>query len=88
MSSTTHGTFKDRWKRHSTNRLVEEAYWTGQTKFKIKPNWQSQAQQDYKKANNGYKSYKPTNNQINKKKKGKDEVFERNMMERHEQKPD
>ena len=80
VTSTSHGTFKDRWKRHSVNHLIEEAYWTGQTKFKLKPNWRNKAQEDYRKASGGYKSMRSTDDQpLAKKKKGKDEVYERYM---------
>ena len=80
VTHTSHGTFKDRWKRHSINPLIEEAFWTGQTKFKLKPNWRTKAQDDYKKASGGYKTMrKEGDQQMTKKKKGKDEVYERHM---------
>ena len=80
VTQTSHGTFKDRWKRHSINPLIEEAFWTGQTKFKLKPNWRTKAQEDYKKASGGYKSMrKDGDQQMTEKKKGKDEVYERYM---------
>ena len=80
VTATSHGTFKDRWKRHSVNHLIEEAYWTGQTKFKLKPNWRTKAQEDYKKASGGYKSMRTSGDQpLAKKKKGRDEVYERYM---------
>ena len=80
VTATSHGTYKDRWKRHSANQMIESAYWTGQTKFKIKPNWRQKAQEDYSQKSMGYKSYRlPGDQPMTKKKKGKDEVYERHM---------
>ena len=79
VTQTSHGTFRDSWKRHSVNHLIEEAYWTGQMKFKLKPNLRNKAQKDYKKASGGYKSMRTAAGQPLVKKKGKDEVYERYM---------
>ena len=49
VTATSHGTFKDRWKRHSVNHLIEEACWTGQTKFKLKPNWRAKLKKTIRK---------------------------------------
>ena len=78
VTNTTHGVFHDRWQRHSHNKLIEEATWTGQTRFKLKANWRQKAKEDYAKASGGFTAYIPRT-PAGVTKKGKDQVTERKM---------
>ena len=78
VTVSSHGVFHDRWQRGSKNKQLEQALWTGQTKFKVKATWRQKAQEDFSATSKGFKSYRvPKAAAPATKKKGKDQVSEK-----------